>query len=134
MNNASEKSDYLLLFRGADWHRGLSPDEIQKTMTVWMGWFNRLVEEGRCRGGQSLGPDSKVVSGKMKNVVDGPYAEAKESVAGYFLLTVGSLEEATEIAKECPTLGYGTTVEVRPLLARCAASEMAATKPATVHA
>lgn len=133
MNNPSEKSDYLLLFRGADWHRGLSPDEIQKTMTVWMAWFNRLIEEGRCRGGQSLGPDSKVVSGKMKNVVDGPYAEAKESVAGYFLLTVSSLEEAAEIAKECPTLGYGTTVEVRPLLARCAASEMAA-KPVAVHA
>ncbi|EDY20172.1 DGPFAETKE family protein [Chthoniobacter flavus Ellin428] len=134
MNNTSAKSDYLLLFRGADWHRGLSPDEIQKTMTVWMAWFNRLVEEGRCKGGQSLGPDSKIVSGKMKNVVDGPYAEAKESVAGYFLLTVGSLEEAAEIAKECPTLGYGTTVEVRPLLARCAASEMAVAKPATVHA
>ncbi len=134
MNSTSEKSDYLLLFRGADWHRGLSPDEIQKTMTVWMAWFNRLIEEGRCKGGQSLGPDSKVVSGKAKNVVDGPYAEAKESVAGYFLLTVSSLEEAAEIAKECPTLSYGTTVEVRPLLARCPASEMAAVKPAVVHA
>lgn len=134
MNNTSDKSDYLLLFRGADWHRGLSPDEIQKTMTVWMAWFNRLVEEGRCKGGQSLGPDSKVVAGKAKNVVDGPYAEAKESVAGFFLLTVSGLEEAAEIAKECPTLCYGTTVEVRPLLARCAASEMAAVKPAVVHA
>jgi hypothetical protein len=134
MNTTSDKSDYLLLFRGADWHRGLSPDEIQKTMTVWMAWFNRLIEEGRCKGGQSLAPESKVVSGKMKNVVDGPYAEAKESVAGYFLLTVSSIEEAAEIAKECPTLGYGTTVEVRPLLARCAASELAAAKPVAVHA
>lgn len=134
MNNTSEKSDYLLLFRGADWHKDLSPDEIQKTMTTWMAWFNRLIAEGRCKGGQSLAPDSKVVSGKMKNVVDGPYAEAKESVAGYFILTVGSLEEAAEIAKECPTLGYGTTVEVRPLLARCAASELAARQMAEASA
>ena len=133
MNSTSEKSDYLLLFRGSDWHRDLSPDEIQKTMTVWMAWFNRLMAEGRCKGGQSLAPDSKVVSGKMKNVVDGPYAEAKESIAGYFLLSVGSLEEAAEIAKECPTLGYGTTVEVRPLLARCAASEPAARELAAVE-
>jgi hypothetical protein len=134
MNNPSEKSDYLLLFRGSDWHRDLSPDEIQKTMTVWMSWFNRLIAEGHCKGGQSLAPESKVVSGKMKNVVDGPYAEAKESVAGYFILSVSGIEEATEIAKECPTLGYGTTVEVRPLLARCAASELAAGKLATAEA
>jgi hypothetical protein len=103
-------------------------------MTVWMSWFNRLIAEGRCKGGQSLAPESKVVSGKMKNVVDGPYAEAKESVAGYFILSVSGIEEATEIAKECPTLGYGTTVEVRPLLARCAASELAAAKLATAEA
>ncbi|HSI11830.1 MAG TPA: YciI family protein [Chthoniobacter sp.] len=133
MNSDSEKSDYLLLFRGADWHKDLSPDEIQKTMTTWMAWFSRLMAEGRCKGGQSLAPDSKVVSGKMKNVVDGPYAEAKESVAGYFILSVSSLEEATEIAQECPTLGYGTTVEVRPLLARCAASELAAREMATAE-
>lgn len=131
MNSDSEKSDYLLLFRGADWHKDLSPDEIQQTMTTWMAWFSRLMAEGRCKGGQSLAPDSKVVSGKMKNVVDGPYAEAKESVAGYFILSVGSLEEAAEIAQECPTLGLGTTVEVRPLLARCAASEQAARQMAT---
>jgi hypothetical protein len=134
MNSTSEKSDYLLLFRGTDWHHGLSPEEIQKTMTVWMAWFNRLIEEGRCKGGQSLGPESRVVSGKMRNVTDGPYAEAKESVAGYFLLYVESMEEALEIAKECPTLGYGTTVEVRPLLVRCRAIDLAAGNLASVQA
>jgi hypothetical protein len=134
MNSTSEKSDYLLLFRGADWHQGLSPDEIQKTMTVWMSWFNRLIAEGRCKGGQALAPESKVVSGKMKNVVDGPYAEAKESIAGYFLLHVSGIEEAAEIAKECPTLAYGTAVEVRPLLVRCPASELAAMEPAGAEA
>src|SRR5882724_7472717 len=99
MNSTSEKSDYLLLFRGTEWHRGLSPEEIQKTMTVWMAWFNRLIAEGRCKGGQSLAPETKVISGKAKNVSDGPYAEAKESVAGYFLLYVTGFEEAVEIAK-----------------------------------
>jgi hypothetical protein len=125
MNITSEKSDYLLLFRGTDWHHGLSPEEIQKTMTLWMAWFNRLIAEGRCTGGQSLGPESRVVAGKMRNVIDGPYAEAKESVAGYFLLHVEGMDEALEIARECPTLSYGTTVEVRPLLVRCKASELA---------
>jgi hypothetical protein len=134
MSTTSEKSDYLLLFRGTDWHRNVSPEDLQNTMTTWMAWFNRLIAEGRCKGGQSLAPDSKVVSGKMKNVVDGPYAEAKESVAGYFLLYVSDMEEAAEIAKECPGLAYGMTVEVRPLLARCAASELAARQLAGAEA
>jgi len=134
MNSTSEKSDYLMLFRGTDWHHGRSPEEIQKTMTEWMAWFNRLIAEGRCKGGQSLGPEGKVVSGKMRNVVDGPYAEAKETVAGYFLLSVADMEEALEIARECPTLGFGTKVEVRPILARCKASELAEAQPAGAHA
>jgi hypothetical protein len=134
MNSTSEKSDYLLLFRGTEWHQGLSPEEMQKTMTAWMAWFNRLVDEGRCKGGQSLGPEARVVSGKMRNVTDGPYAEAKESVAGYFLLSVESFEEAAEIAKECPALAYGITVEIRPLMARCGASERVAAQLAEAQA
>jgi hypothetical protein len=126
MNTTPAKSEYLLLFRGTDWYRDLSPEEIQTTMTDWMGWFNRLIEEGRCKGGQSLDRVGKVVSGKARSVSDGPFAEAKEMVAGYFILHVADENEALEIAKECPALAYGMTVEVRPLLARCRASELAA--------
>ena len=117
------KSDYLLLFRGTAWHKDLSPDEIQRTMTDWMAWFDRLVAEGRCKGGQSLADEGAVVSGKAGNISDGPFAESKETVAGYFLLSVGDLDEALTIARECPALPYGMTAEVRPLLARCAASQ-----------
>jgi hypothetical protein len=46
-------------------------------------------------------------------VVDGPFAESKETVAGYILLQVDSLDEAVEIAKECPGLDYDISVEVR---------------------
>jgi hypothetical protein len=125
MNSPPENSDYLLLFRGTDWYRDLSPEDIQTTMTDWMGWFNRLIDEGRCKGGQSLDRVGRVVSGKARSVSDGPFAEAKEMVAGYFILSVTGEDEALEIAKECPALPYGMTVEVRPLLARCRASELA---------
>ena len=133
MSSTSEKSDYLLLFRGMGWYQDLSPEVMQKTMTEWMSWFNRLIAEGRCKGGQSLAMEGKTVAGKMRNVTDGPYAEAKEAVAGYFLLSVKDMDEALEIAKECPTLGFGTIVEVRPLMARCKASELAAMEPAVAH-
>jgi hypothetical protein len=47
--------------------------------------------------------------------VDGPFTESKEAVAGYILLRVVDLDEATEIAKECPGLGCGMSVEIRPI-------------------
>ena len=134
MNAPAEKSEYLFLFRGVDWHSRLSPEEIQTTMTAWMAWFNRLVEQGKCGGGQSLGPEGKVVAGKAGKVSDGPFAESKETVAGYFLLLVEGIDEALAVARECPALAYGMTVEVRPLLARCAASQRIADQLASAQA
>ena len=115
------QTDYLLLFRGLDWHRSLSPEEMQKTMTDWMAWFDGLVADGRCTGGHSLAYEGQVVKGQ--HVSDGPFAESKEAVAGYFLLHVRDADEALDIAKQCPGLPYGATVEVRPLRSRCAASQ-----------
>lgn len=125
MDPNTSKSEYLLLFRNNDWYQALSPEEIQRVMAAWMDWFDKLVTEGRCLGGQSLEHDGRVVRGEHRQVTDGPYAEAKESVAGYFILQVADLEEATEIARNCPGLPYGATVEVRKLMERCAASRMA---------
>lgn len=126
MHSDTPKSDYLLLFRNNAWYQDLSPGEIQRVMTEWMAWFDGLVADGRCLGGQSLEHDGRVVSGASRQVTDGPYAEAKESVAGYFILRVADLEEATGIARLCPGLPYGATVEVRKLMERCGASQMAA--------
>lgn len=86
-----------------------------------MAWFNGLVADGKCKGGHPLGEGGKVVSGKAKTVSDGPFAESKEAVAGYFYLQVSSLEEAVAIAQRCPALDHGMTVEVRPVLPSCAA-------------
>jgi hypothetical protein len=52
-------------------------------------------------------------------VVDGPFAEAKEAIGGYFLLSVANLDEATEIAQRCPSLRHGMSVEVRPIAEAC---------------
>lgn len=95
-------------------------------MTDWMAWFDGLVADGRCRGGQSLTTEGRVIGGEARTVTDGPFAESKESVAGYFILTVASFEEAVAIGKMCPGLPYGATVEVRELQARCRAAQMLA--------
>jgi hypothetical protein len=107
-------SEYMLLFRGTHWDRNLSPEEIQSVMGRWIAWFDGLTQTGKARAGQPLTATGKVVSGnKGRTVVDGPFAESKETVAGYILLQVDSLDEAVEIAKECPGLDYDISVEVR---------------------
>ena len=118
------KNEYILLFRGSQWDRGLSPEEIQNVMSQFMGWFERLREEGKLRAGQPLERQGKIVSGKKgRTVADGPFAESKEAIGGYFLLQVADLNEAVEIAQQCPILEYGSTVEVRPVADRCPTAE-----------
>src|SRR5215471_9122724 len=116
---SSKKSDYLLLFRGNVWDRGLSPAQIQKVVSDWMAWFEGLKAEGKCLGGHPLEERGKVVSGKQRTVADGPFAESKEAIGGYFYLTVADEDEAIEIAKRCPGLEYGSVVEVRRVADAC---------------
>ena len=107
-------SEYMLLFRGMHWDKNLSPQEIQNVMSRWIAWFDRLTQEGKAKAGQPLTEKGKIISGKKgQKVVDGPFAESKESIAGYILLQAATLDEAVKIAKECPGLDYGISVEVR---------------------
>src|SRR5882762_8109945 len=118
------KKEFILLFRGSQWDKNLSPEEIQKVMGQFMGWFERLREEGKLKAGQPLEREGKIVSGKKgRTVADGPFAESKEAIGGYFLLQVADLDEAVEIARQCPILEYGSTVEVRPVAEECPTME-----------
>ena len=113
----------MLLFRGTQWDKDLSPEEIQKMVTQWYAWFERLTQEGKCKAGHPLEREGKIVSGRAgRTVADGPFAESKEAIGGYFLLQVDDLDEALEIAKQCPGLPYGIDVEVRPVAEQCSAS------------
>jgi hypothetical protein len=123
MNTQTPTSEYMLLFRGTAWDKDLSPEEIQGVMSQWAAWLERLTQEGKVRGAQPLAKGGKIVSwNNGQTVSDGPFAESKEAVGGYFLLQVG-LDEAVEIAKECPALQYGVTVEVRAVIDQCAHME-----------
>jgi hypothetical protein len=114
MTAPTTTSEYILLFRGMHWDKNLSPEEIQNVMSRWIAWFDRLTQEGKARAGQPLTDKGKIISGKKgQKVVDGPFPESKETIAGYILLQVATLDEAVKIAKECPGLDYGISVEVR---------------------
>ena len=126
MSTENNKSEYLIIFRGTNWDKGLSPEEIQKVTGQFMAWFERLRQEGTAKGGQPLEHEGKIVSGKKgRTVADGPFAESKEAIGGYFLLHVADMDEAVAIAKQCPTLDYGATVEVRPVAGECVSMKRA---------
>jgi hypothetical protein len=117
---------YMLIFRGTDWYKDLSPEEMQKVSDNWMAWFKGLTEQGKAVAGNPLEREGKIVAGKNGRIIsDGPFAETKETIGGYFLLKVGTLDEAVGIAQQCPGLAYGIRVEVRAIAGECPMAQAA---------
>ena len=101
-----------------DSEAGVMPSE---QLLTEMGKYNEeLVKAGVMLAGEGLHPSSKGArvrfSGKNRTVIDGPFAETKELIAGYTLIQVKSREEAEEWAKRFPNPGYEDgEIEIRPL-------------------
>jgi hypothetical protein len=113
---------FMLIFRESpEYYAGMSVEKRHQILNTWTAWYDGLARQGKATGGNALDiTASRTVSGERgERLVDGPYAEAKEAIAGYFILSVSGMEEATEIARRCPNLRYGMTVEVRPLASVC---------------
>ena len=101
-----------------DTEAGVMPSE---QMLAEMGKFNEeLVKAGIMLDGQGLHPSSKGArinfSGSKRTVVDGPFTETKELIAGYWVWQVRSMDEAIEWAKRCPNpTGSESVLEIRPI-------------------
>jgi hypothetical protein len=108
----------VIVKANADSEAGKMPSEALLTA---MGKFNEeLVKAGVMLAGEGLRPSSKGArvrfSGNKRTVVDGPFTETKELVAGFWLWQVKSLEEAVEWVKRCPNpTGEESVIEIRPL-------------------
>jgi hypothetical protein len=116
MTTQTTASEFLVICRGLRLDEDLrSPEDIQNAIKQFHAWFERMSDQGKLKSGHRLGAEGKVLSGR-KDVMDGPFAESKEGVAGYWFIRATSLEEAVEIAEGDPLLDYGHTVEIRPIL------------------
>lgn len=110
--------EYMFIFIGADYQElGLSPEEIQKLMGQWFAWIDELKAKDLYLEGRPLNAAAKTLRGPSAVVTDGPYAETKDLVGGYFIIRANSLEDATELAKDFPDLHLGGSVEVREVMA-----------------
>lgn len=109
--------EFLLVFRSDNKViSSRSPEEMQANMKLWMDWIggiaaqNKLVDRGN-----RLSSEGRVL--KPNNIVtDGPYTEVKELIGGYTIIKTDSYEDAAELAKNCPILSIGGSVEIRDIV------------------
>lgn len=93
-----------------------SPEQLQVYMKQYQDWVSGIQAENKFLGGKGLSTEGKVL--KAHNVItDGPFAELKESIAGYIMVKAKDFDEAVRLAKNCPMLnGEGNSVEIRKVV------------------
>ena len=93
-----------------------SPEQLQVYMKMYHEWAGGIAAQNKFVGGKGLSTEGKVL--KANNVItDGPYAEIKESIAGFIIIKAKDFDEAVSLAKDCPILlGEGNSVEVRKVV------------------
>jgi hypothetical protein len=107
---------FLFVYRGrGDAMAKMAPEEMQQNMQKWEKWIGEGMQKGwMLDPGDGLTPEGCVVNAK-KVVTDGPFVESKEMVGGFSIVQADTLHAAAELAKGCPALLTGGTVEVRRL-------------------
>lgn len=109
--------DFMFIFRGPDYEElQMSPEQSQVAMQKWFNWIGKLSEQGIYTDGQQLINKGRVLSSATQPVTDGPFAEGKELVGGYFLIKAESLDAATDIAREFPDFDLQGTIEIREVV------------------
>lgn len=114
---------YLLLIYGdehaMDEAMGTASEAEQaESMKAWFDYTDWLVEKGWMRAGEALEPTATATSVRAITgepvLTDGPFAETKEQLGGFYLIETDDLDDAIEAASRCPGARYGT-IEVRPI-------------------
>jgi hypothetical protein len=112
---------YILLIYGDEKaFAGMSPEETNSVMGEYDKYSAWLAEKGWIRAGDPLADTDKATTVRMLDgnvlATDGPFAETKEQLGGYYIVECDNLDEAIEAAKRIPTVAAGGSVEVRPII------------------
>lgn len=112
---------YMLLIYDEEkgWDR-LTEEQKAKGMEAYISYTASVRESGHFVAGDALHPTATATTLRKKEgkllTTDGPFAETKEQLGGYYLIQAKDLDEALAIAARCPAVEFGGTVEVRPLM------------------
>jgi hypothetical protein len=112
---------YMLLIYGDQSQRGsMSEEEMGQIMQAYGTFTQELQDSGAMVAGDGLQPVDTATTVRVRNdetlTTDGPFAETKEVLGGYYKIDVESLDEAIEWASQIPSLARGDAVEVRPVM------------------
>ncbi|MEM9034472.1 MAG: YciI family protein [Actinomycetota bacterium] len=111
---------YALLLYG-DENVGPQPgsEEFAEEMKEWFVYTQAVEEAGVMRGGEALQPEAAATTVRVRDgktvIAEGPFAETKEALGGFYLIDVEDLDAAISWAERIPSVGYGS-VEVRPVM------------------
>jgi hypothetical protein len=104
-----------LSWHGAGDRRALSP-AAQDYLRHFQKWIASLTQAGKISSCGPLSQRGRTLAGPKALMTDGPFVEAKDLIGGYTVISAENLDTATEIARGCPFLLVGGTVEIRPVL------------------
>jgi hypothetical protein len=112
---------YMMLIYTKETENGLSPEQAREVMDGHSEVIEQAARKGILLGAEPLAPTSTATSVRLQNgkpmITDGPFAETKEQLAGYYILDCENLDEAIEWAAKIPTACKGGEgcIEIRPL-------------------
>jgi len=108
----------LFLHVNPDQPRPSSPDEALAITKTYVAWTDRARAEGRLRAGHKLTSDAGKImlsKGGRTSITDGPFAESKDVIGGFWMISAKDYDEACRVAESSPHLSYGGRIEVREI-------------------
>jgi len=108
----------LMIYADENQAPDATPEETEAGMDLWWKYEAWLAETGIKVTGEALHDTSQATTVRMKDgaaiTTDGPFAETKEQLGGFYVIDVANLDEALEAARKCPAAFWGS-IEVRPI-------------------
>ncbi|MEQ8316652.1 MAG: YciI family protein [Phycisphaerales bacterium] len=108
----------LMLFDNPADYADVSPEQMQQIVQEYGAWAQQLGQAGKLAAGEKLADEGGKVltrNGAGVTVTDGPFAESKEVLGGFFIVNAESYDEAVEIARHSPHAKYGCATHVRQI-------------------
>ena len=111
----------LLIYSSDEMWENKTPDQINQIMGEYNAFTESIVKSGNFKAGEELQPATAATTVRVRNgkpqVTDGPFAETREQLGGFYLVEADNLDQAIQMASRIPSAREGC-VEVRPIMTR----------------